>query len=355
MTRQIWRRAAVVVAAATGLACTGCGPFGADHITISAVFTESVGVYPGNTVDVLGVPVGRVTKVIAQGTNVVVRMSVTKSQPIPADAGALIIPPSVIADRYIELSPVFSSGASMADGTVIPLARTRTPVEFDRIVRALDNLSNSFNSDQKTVGAIRDALGVAASNLKGNGTKIHQSIDGLAAAIGTLADNREDISGLIHSLDGLAGAFARNDATVRAFSKNVTAATAVLAGNGDQLNKTLNALSTAVTEVGAFVKKNQGAAKSTLEDLTVVLQVINAHRQQLTEALDVLPLTFQNLTLAVNLKDQRMVAHASAAANILNPVVAQQFCDGFGPFLCPNAGKPIGSISDAFGPGGAHR
>jgi virulence factor Mce-like protein len=351
--RQILKRAVTgAVVAATGLATSGCGPFGPDHMTISAVFTESVGVYPGNTVDVLGVPVGRVTKVTAQGTNVLVRMSVRKSQPIPADAGALIIPPSVIADRYVELSPVFRTGPRMADGAVIPLARTRTPVEFDRIVRALDTLSNSFNSDQKTVGAIRDALGVAASNLKGNGAKIHQSIEGLAAAIGTLADNRENISGLVRSLDGLAGAFARNDATVRAFSKNVTEATAVLANNGDQLNKTLNALSTAVTEVGAFVKKNQGAAKSTLEDLTVVLQVINAHRQQLTEALDVLPLTFQNLTMAVNLKDQRMVGHASAAANILNPVVAQQFCDGFGPFLCPNAGKPIGSISDAFGPRG---
>ncbi|HZE66120.1 MAG TPA: MCE family protein [Sporichthyaceae bacterium] len=352
--RQILQRSTAGVAVLAGLLCAGCVPFvGGDHITLSAVFTESVGVYPGNTVDVLGVPVGRVTKVTPQGTSVLVRMSVTKSQPIPADAGALIIPPSVIADRYVELSPVWKAGPRMADGAVIPLARTRTPVEFDRIIRALDKLATSFTSDQKTVGAIRDALGVAASNLKGNGLKIHQSIEGLSAAIGTLADNRDDISGLVRSLDGLAGAFARNDATVRAFSKNVTDATAVLAGNGDQLNKTLNALSTAVTEVAAFVKKNQSAAKGTLEDLTAVLSVLNAHRQQLTEALDVLPLTFQNLAMAVSPKNQRMVGNASAASNILNPVIAQQFCDSFGPFLCPNAGKPIGSISDAFGPRGA--
>jgi hypothetical protein len=84
-----------------------------------------------------------------------------------------------------------------------------------------------------------------------------------------------------------------------------------------------------------------------------VLQSVNAHRQQLTEALDVLPLTFQNLYRAVNLRDHRIVVNASAPANLLNPVVAQQFCDGFGPFLCPNAGKPIGSISDAFPPRGA--
>ena len=56
-------------------------------------------------------------------------------------------------------------------------------------------------------------------------------------------------------------------------------------------------------------------------------------------------LTFQNLAQAINPADHRMRANASAAANILNPVVAQQFCDSFGPFLCANAGKPIGSFS----------
>jgi hypothetical protein len=40
------------------------------------------------------------------------------------------------------------------------------------------------------------------------------------------------------------------------------------------------------------------------------------------------------------------VNNASAAANVLNPVIAQQVCDSVGPFLCQNAGKPVGTISE---------
>lgn len=347
------RRWVAVITAAAAVAAGGsaCGPFGGDTKTISARFTDSVGLFPGNRVDVLGVPVGRVTKVTPQGTTVLVRMSVPADLKVPAGAQALIVPPSVITDRYVELTPAYTGGPVLAAGSLIPLERTRTPVEFDRVIHALDSLSNSLSADQRTVGAIRDALHVTAQNFAGNGDKVHRSIEGLAAALGTLSDDRQDISGLIHSLDGLTAAFARNDATVRAFSKDVTAATGLLADNAKALNDTVAALATALREVGAFATANQNAARAGIEDLAYVVGIVNQHRRELTEALDVLPLTFQNLARAVDIRAGRFRANASAAANILNPVVLQQFCDSFGPFVCQNAGKPIGSISDAF----AHR
>lgn len=344
-------RATAALTAAVGLlagtsACVG--PLAEDTRTIKARFTDSVGVFPGNDVDVLGVPVGRVSKVRPQGTSVLVEMKIRADLKVPADVAALIIPPSVINDRYIELAPVWREGPTLGDDEEIPLSRTRTPVEFDRIIRALDTLAVTLSEDKRTTGAIGDALSVAAENFKGNGGKLNRSIKGLAAALGTFAERKDDISGIINALDGLTSAFAENDATIRTFSNNVTTATEVLADNGAALNATVQALAVALREVGSFVKENQGAVQTGLSDLTTVLGVLNRHRVRLTEALDVLPLTFQNLTAVVDRTDGRFRANASAASNILNPVIAQQFCDGFGPFLCPNAGKPIGSISDAW-------
>lgn len=353
MTKLRRAPGALAAAALTVAGLSACGPFGGGTISISAEFVDSVGLFPGNNVDVLGVPIGRVTTVTPHGTGVTVRMEVPDDVRIPADAGALIIPPSVITDRYVELTPVWKSGPTITAGAVIPLNRTRTPVEFDRIIRALDGLSNSLNADQKTVGAIRDALGVAAKNLDGNGRNINAGLSGLSAAVGTLADNRDDLVGLIKSLDGLATAFAKNDSTVREFSRNVTAATQVLAENGDNLDATIGALATALKEVGDFVRKNSTAARTGITDLTAVLTIINKHRVELTEALDVLPLTFQNLAMTV--KNGRVVNNASAAANVLNPVVAQQFCDAVGPFLCSNAGRPVGTISDMWARYGTRR
>jgi phospholipid/cholesterol/gamma-HCH transport system substrate-binding protein len=333
------------------LAAGGCGVVGGDHMTITAHFTDSIGLFPGNHVDVLGVPIGTVTKVDPQGTSVAVTMQVPADFKIPADAGALIIPPTVITDRYVELTPVWKSGPLMANGGVIPLERTRTPVEFDRVIKALDVLANSLTSDARTVGAIQDALGVAAKNLKGNGTAINKGIQGLSTVVTTLANDREDLAKLISALDGLTTTFAQNDATIRKFGRNITSATQVLAENGSLLTQTLDSLTTALGDVRQFVRTNSGAVKTTVEDLTAVLQTLNAHRAQLTEAIDVLPLTLQNLGRAVDPGQNRVRFNASAAANLLNPVVLQQFCDAFGT-LCANRGKPIGALSEVFGPDG---
>jgi virulence factor Mce-like protein len=333
------------------LAAGGCGVLGGDQKTITAHFADSIGLFPGNHVDVLGVPIGTVTKVDPQGTSVAVTMKVPADFKIPANAGALIIPPTVITDRYVELTPVWKSGPLMPDGGVIPLERTRTPVEFDRVIKALDGLANSLSSDAKTVGAIQDALGVAAKNLKGNGTAINKGIAGLTTVISTLSNDREDLAKLISALDGLTTTFAQNDATIRRFGKNITKATQVLAENGSLLTQTLESLTVALGDVQRFVRTNSGAVKTTVQDLTAVLQTLNAHRAELTEAVDVLPLTLQNLTRAVDPSQKRVTFNASAAANLLNPVVVQQFCDAFGT-LCPNHGKPIGALSEVFGPQG---
>jgi virulence factor Mce-like protein len=348
------RRRALVAGIATLalLGAGGCGVLDGDHKTITAHFTDSIGLFPGNHVDVLGVPIGTVTKVEPQGTSVAVTMKLPAEVKIPADAGALIIPPTVITDRYVELTPVWKSGPVMPDGGVIPLERTRTPVEFDRVIKALDGLANSLSRDAKTVGAIQDALGVAAKNLKGNGTAINKGIQGLTTVISTLSNNREDLTKLISALDGLTTTFARNDATIRKFGRNITKATQVLAENGSLLTQTLDSLTVTLGDVRNFVRNNSGAVKTTIEDLTAVLTTLNQHRAELTEAVDVLPLTLQNLGRAVDPRLKRITFNASAAANLLNPVVLQQLCDAFGS-LCPNRGKPIGALSEVFGPAGA--
>ena len=350
-----WRRSCAAAASAAaliaGAGCSALDVLGEDTITITAHFTDSVGLFPGNHVDVLGVPIGTVTDVEPQGTSVAVTMRIPADFAVPADAGALIIPPTVITDRYVELTPVWTSGPVLPDGGVIPLERTRTPVEFDRIIRALDGLANSLTADARTVGAIQDALGVAARNLKGNGTAINKGIAGLSAVVGTLAADREDITALIRSLDGLTATFAQNDATIRRFGRNITRATTVLAENGALLGQTLDALTAALGDVRKFVNDNSGAVRTGVRDLTAVLAVLNDHRAELTEALDVLPLTLQNLSRAVDPESRRLVFNASAAANLLNPVALQQLCDAIGT-LCPNRGRPIGALSEVFGPDG---
>ncbi|WP_278257026.1 MlaD family protein [Nocardioides convexus] len=51
---------------------------------------------------VLGVPVGRVTKVEPVGEKVRVSMELDKGEKVAADTGAVIVAPTLVSDRYVQ-------------------------------------------------------------------------------------------------------------------------------------------------------------------------------------------------------------------------------------------------------------
>ncbi len=106
---------AIVVGAIVALA--GSGP---SQMTITALFSTAPGLYLGNQVKILGMPVGTVTKVTPGPRYVTVQMQVPTSVPIPADAQALIMAPQVVNDRYVQLNPAYSAGPRMKNDAVIP-------------------------------------------------------------------------------------------------------------------------------------------------------------------------------------------------------------------------------------------
>ena len=57
-----------------------------------------------------------------------------KSRPTPRRS---IVTPTLIADRFVQLTPAYTGGAVMADGADIALPDTGTPVELDRIYQSL--------------------------------------------------------------------------------------------------------------------------------------------------------------------------------------------------------------------------
>src|SRR4051794_23682442 len=80
---------------------------GADVKTATAYFPKAIHVYKGSEVSVLGVRVGTVTRVHPEGTQVRVDFEYDASQKIPADAFAVFVEPTLVADRALQLAPVY--------------------------------------------------------------------------------------------------------------------------------------------------------------------------------------------------------------------------------------------------------
>ena len=74
-------------------------------ISVTAQFDSAAGLYEGNTVAVLGMPVGKVTRITPKGGYVEVEFTVDKDVQVPADAQAVTISNSILTDRQIELTP----------------------------------------------------------------------------------------------------------------------------------------------------------------------------------------------------------------------------------------------------------
>ncbi len=316
-------------------ALSGCGVFGAQPMRIKAQFPDSVGLYVGNDVAVLGIKVGSVTAIRPAGTHVVVEMEVDPEVKIPAGAVAATVSPSVVTDRRVELTPVYRGGRTMQDGDLIPSDRTRTPVEIDRVFAAADRLTSQLNSAQGGRPALADALDVAAENLQGNGDKLRQGVHGLAAAVGVGADQRDQLVSLIRAIDELTRTAADNDATIRQFSGNLTDATALLDQQGPQLRRILDNVDELLDQTNQLISDNRGNAEDTLRNARVTAHTLADRTKELAESADVLPTLFQNLYNLVDWNRGMARAHIGLDQALLDTQLLQGVCARFKtPLLC---------------------
>ncbi|NKS81106.1 hypothetical protein GS530_08775 [Rhodococcus hoagii] len=145
-------------------------------------------------------------------------MNVDRSVDIPADAKAVIIAPSLVAARFVQLTPVYTGGESMADGAEIPLDRTAVPVEWDEIKTELTKLSDALGpqggADQGSLGNFIDTVG---NNLDGNGDALRSTLRELSDTMKTLSDGRTDLFATIRNLQMFVSALSSSNQQIVQF------------------------------------------------------------------------------------------------------------------------------------------
>jgi phospholipid/cholesterol/gamma-HCH transport system substrate-binding protein len=279
----------IVMAVVAGL-LSGCGT--GSGLTVTARFKDAAGLFVGNDVGILGVPVGEVVSVTPRGKVVDVVLHVDDGVRVPADAGAVVVSRSVATDRYVELTPVYSTGPTMADGTTIGLDRTRTPVEFDELLGSLRTISKDFAGDKSK--PLNRALRSTASALDGNGERIAGALDDLATTLESANASSDDFTSTVKNLDRFTAVLAANDRLAREFTEDVTEATDLLADEKDSLEATFRSMTKLLRVVTAFIHEHRDEIGSQLEDLTVVARALVAQNSNLAELLETMPLMMQN-------------------------------------------------------------
>jgi phospholipid/cholesterol/gamma-HCH transport system substrate-binding protein len=290
--------AVIAVLVASGLYVVLQGP----SRTVTAYFTSATGVFEDNSVRVLGVPVGDIVEIVPEGTRVRVEMRIDDADlRLPADAKAVVISPSIVTGRYVQLTPTWSGGPELADGAVIPIERTAVPLGVDDLYRTADELADALGpSGLDAEGALSDALDVGAANLDGNGQAVNDTIRNLGELSGTLADSREDLFGTVRELQSFVSTIAANDTEVREFNRRLEDVAGFLADERGDLATAVRELSIALGEVADFVRDNRELVESNVDRLTDVTAVVVDQRKALAEVLDVAPAALGNLSNGYN-------------------------------------------------------
>ncbi len=247
--------------------------------TVTAHFDRAVAVYPGTDLRVMGVRIGEVTAVVPDGNSVRVEMTYEQEYKLPADAKAAVVTPTLVADRYVQVFPAYADGAALPDGGAIPLTRTQTPIELDRMYRALDDLSVTLGPKAgSTDGALDNLLTAGAKALDGNGELGSKTIRNMSEAADTFARNRGPLFDNVRALAELTDTLAANDTTVEAFLRDLASVSGQLEGERDELKQVFASLAQVLSTVEGFVKENRKVLGKDVELLSSLLERVDRQK-----------------------------------------------------------------------------
>ncbi|UXA18715.1 MCE family protein [Mycobacterium sp. SMC-4] len=338
----------VVVIAAVGIS------YASDRlntISVTAQFDSAAGLYEGNTVAVLGMPVGKVTKIVPKGGYVEVEFTVDGDVPVPADAQAVTISNSILTDRQIELTPPYrGDGPTLQNNDTIGLHRTRTPVEFAQVLDVLDKLSTSLRGDGKGNGPIGDVVDASAAIVDGNGQQMKDALGELSNAL-RLSSNRgavtrDQLTAIIRNVSTLFEAAADNDATLREFGSSIRQLSQVLADENFGTGSTGRKINDVIDQLGEVLDTHRDAVKDIVASGDTALTTAVDHQRDLAEFLDVAPLTLDNIYNAIDRTNGSVRVHLLIDKVLFDTQTVKEMCNMMG---LRQLGCSTGTLQD-FGP-----
>ncbi|MGW0041626.1 MCE family protein [Rhodococcus sp. NPDC003348] len=291
-------------------------------MVVEAEFTSTTGLYPGDDVRVMGVSVGRIESIRPGPTAARVRMRIQRSQPIPVDADAIIVNQSLVAARFVQLTPAWTGGERLRDGDTIGLSHTAVPVEWDAMTAQLDRLATALGPPDPThpeTGPAGDLVDALDATLDGEGENLHTTLTRLSDAMRILSDGRTDLFATVRNLQVFVAALADSDRQIVEFNDRMATVTEVLGSDTDTIGAAITTLDTAVGNVTRFVRDNRDAVGASADQLSDVLATLAAQRDGIAQILHVAPTALANMS-NIYQPAHNAVVSALAPDNFANPV-----------------------------------
>ncbi|HWS93237.1 MAG TPA: virulence factor Mce family protein, partial [Mycobacterium sp.] len=239
--------------------------------TVVAYFPAANALYSGDKVQIMGVRVGSVDKIEPAGDKMRVTFHYNNKYKVPANASAVIVNPTLVASRSIQLEPPYKGGPVMADNAVIPIERTQVPTEFDQLRESVANVISKLGpTPEQPKGPFGDLIESFADGLAGKGKQFNTTLDSLSRSLTALNEGRGDFFAVVHSLALFVNALHKDDQQFVALNNNLAQFTDKLTGSDRDLANAIQQFDALLSTLRPFLDKNRGVLAHDIDNLATV-------------------------------------------------------------------------------------
>jgi phospholipid/cholesterol/gamma-HCH transport system substrate-binding protein len=290
--------------------------------TVVAYFSVANALYPGDKVQIMGLRVGAIDSIEPAGDKMKVTFHYDNSYKVPANASAVILNPTLVASRSLQLEPPYKGGPVLGDNAVIPMDRTEIPVEWDELRDSTTNIINRLGPTAKhPKGPFGDLIESFADGLSGKGKQFNTTLDALSRALTALNEGRGDFFAVVHSLTLFVNALAKDDQQFVALNQNLADLTGRLAHSDTDLSNAVQQFDSLLTVVRPWIAQNRGVLVKDLDNLSTLTTTLVQPEplNGLETALHVLPTAAANVNQIYH-PSHGAVVSIPAITNFANPM-----------------------------------
>ena len=266
--------------------------------SVTAYFTQTLALYEGDDVQIMGVRVGSIDSIVPDGDKMKVTFHYDDKYKVPADATASILNPSLVASRTIQLAPPYTGGPVLEDGAVLGLDRTQVPVEYDDLRNSINRLLTDLGpTPEQPKGPFGDIIESAADGFAGKGQQLNRTLTNLSEALYTLNEGRGDFFSVIKSLALFVNALYQSDQQFVALNDDLAQITNAFTNTDNEVADALQDLNELLDTTRGFIDENGEVLATDIQNLSDVTTAIlqPQAREGLETALHAYPNVASNL------------------------------------------------------------
>ena len=243
-----------------------------------ALFAESAGLAPGNSVLVSGIKVGSITDVSLDDGNALVTFLVDGKVRLGSQTTAHIRTGSLLGARILTLEPAGRGTLHSTD--VIPLAQTSSPYSLTESVSDL-----TTNVAATNTGTLNQSLNTLSTTINQIAPELGPTFDGLTRLSRAINARGQTFDDLLKSATNVTGIISERSQQINALILNGNDLLGVLVSRRDAISELLANTSAVARQLTGLVADNESKLAPTLDKLNSVTAMLEKNRDNISKAL----------------------------------------------------------------------